>query len=344
MLRWMDGFDHCAANSDTYLKWTSGAGLSTIQTGRNGGKAINTAGTFSYLKKTLDNQQYWYVGFAVYRTSVSGGDVLCSFFDGSNEQISIGFQNNGNSKLAFLTGGVTAKTTTGGETALSVNTWYYVEAKIRITNSVVSGDCQIYLNGSLYTSLATSQSSRNGSTNNYAGTFYLGNNFNFSFASTYIDDFYLCDSQGSTNNGLLGPCYVSTLYPTGAGASTQWTPNSGTNYSRVNNTTNDGDTTYNSTSGTGNRDSYTIGGLSDNPLHIYGAQSVSTSRIDAGETTRTMNNSIRSGGSYSDGTVSGNLTSTYSWITDRWETDPNTSAAWTKSGLSSAEAGIKLVS
>ena len=346
MLRFMDGFDYAATAADVKSKWGAfgGGGTFGLVTGRNGGQALALTGTFSDVGRVFDNQQFWYVGFAVYRTSVASGVNLLTFYDGSNEQISVGFQNNGNSKLAFLIGGVTAKTTTGGETSLSVNTWYYIEVKIKITNSVASGDCSIYVNGSLYTSLATGQSSRNGSTNNYANKVFIGQTQNFSTAQHNFDDVYICDSQGTTNNSLLGPCYVSTLYPTGAGASTQWTPNSGTNYSRVNEATQNGDTTYNSTSGVGNRDSYTIASLSDNPNSIYGIQQSSFVRIDASETTRTVNNSIRSGGSYTDGATSGNLTSTYSWLNNILATDPNTGVAWTKSGLSSAEAGIKLVS
>ena len=106
----------------------------------------------------------------------------------------------------------------------------------------------------------------------------------------------------------------------------------------------DGDTTYVSTSGVGNRDSYTLGTMPDTPKQIFAVHVSSFDRVDAGETTRTMNNSLRIGGVYYDGAPSGNLNATYAPVRSVWENNPATSSYFSRSDVEGMEAGVKLVS
>ena len=53
----------------------------------------------------------------------------------------------------------------------------------------------------------------------------------------YFDDLYVGDTQ-------IGNHHVQTYFPSGAGSNTGWTPDSGSNYARVNETAMDGDTSY----------------------------------------------------------------------------------------------------
>jgi len=46
----------------------------------------------------------------------------------------------------------------------------------------------------------------------------------------FIDDLYVCNDQGSTNNDFLGECYVRTLHPTSDAGPNDGTPSTGTDH------------------------------------------------------------------------------------------------------------------
>ena len=81
-------------------------------------------------------------------------------------------------------------------------------------------------------------------------------------AIPYFDDLYVCDGSGSVNNDFLGDVRVVTVRPNGAGGSTQWTPDSGSNYARVNETISGEDSNYVEDGTSGHEDRYAYGDLS----------------------------------------------------------------------------------
>ena len=87
-----------------------------------------------------------------------------------------------------------------------------------------------------------------------------------------FDDLYVCDSAGSTNNGFLGDCRIDTIYPSGAGNYTQFTPSTGSNYTCVDETA-PNTTDYVDGATVGDRDSYALGNLSAlSSQTVYGVQ------------------------------------------------------------------------
>lgn len=223
--------------------------------------------------------------------------------------------------------------------------WYYIELKSTLKSSTLAGDCKIWLEGTEIFSIASGVdlTTTYGTT---ADTFYLGS---LPTANTNIgiiyDDVYVCDGTGSVNNTQLGDMRVESLLPGGAGTTTQWTPNASTNYSRVNETSQDGDTTYVATSTTGNIDSYAIGNLAITPSSVAGVQVCTVAKKTDGGV-RNTGSVIRSGGTNYDHGSSKPfiLTSGYTTNVDIWELDPNGSIAWTGTSVNALEAGVKLVS
>lgn len=74
-------------------------------------------------------------------------------------------------------------------------------------------------------------------------------------------DIVICDSAGSDHNGFQGDVMVETIRPNGAGNYTDFTPSAGSNYQNVDETTPDGDTTYNSSGTLDHKDSYAMSAL-----------------------------------------------------------------------------------
>lgn len=156
-----------------------------------------------------------------------------------------------------------------------------------------------------------------------------------------IDDLYICDSTGTTNNTFLGDVRVQSMMPNGAGSSTQLTPTgAANNYANVNETPYNS-ATYNASSTAGQRDTYSLSDLVANTTSVIGVQSVAhMQKSDAG--TANAKIALKSGaGVYYDTTQSlGSSTAAY---TQMRETDPATSAAWTVSNANALEAGMEVV-
>lgn len=363
---YVDSFDFYPT-ADISLKWPHSY-LSQItiasaaaRTGNSGLEfTTNSSGLYGYISTPqIMTSTEVIVGFAFYivtmPTSQTQYNVILQFWDNTSyatRGISIVLDNSGHLLFAN-TAGVTGNNWSG--TALTTGTWYYVEVKCKYSSGTAAGDVEIrvdYGSGpTVVNDISAGITTRGGANSGFGGIQLgsaYGNNTTFGNSVTcfYIDDLYVIDATTGVNTTYLGNCTVNCLMPKGAGVSSQFTPNQTghANYTEVDEASFDGDTTYVSTSGVGNRDTYTIQSLPNTPKEIFAVHMSSFDRIDASETTRTMNNSLYINSTYYDGTVSGDLTSTYQAIRTVWENNPATSTQFQVSDISSMEAGVKLVS
>lgn len=164
--------------------------------------------------------------------------------------------------------------------------------------------------------------------------------------------------------GTDGTIYKGTLSglekdPNGAGGVTQWTPLSSTNVSNVDEgfTSTDGDSTYNSSSTTGQIDTFTYAdyGITAPSTPIGGVELLtSLRRTVTGGTTPVMRAVCRIGGvnyftNFIDSILNGvtipgaiqNDTS-YHWHSAVFYTNPATGALWTYTDIDAAEFGYEL--
>ena len=214
-------------------------------------------------------------------------------------------------------------------TALSASTWTYIEIKVTIDNT--AGVVELRFNGSGTPDLnLTSQDTQNGGAA-YADAIRIhGSNINVDWDDMYID----------TAN-FQGDCYVATLSPDGAGASTQFTPSTGSNWQNVDELPADGDTTYNASSTAAHKDRFTHSNLPANADTVAGVQVSSRARkTDAG--TRELRNVAYDGTTEGDGTLSHALALTYAWYQTMFEDHPTSAAAWSVSEVNSGEFGYKV--
>jgi hypothetical protein len=132
---------------------------------------------------------------------------------------------------------------------------------------------------------------------------------------------------------------VYSLSPTGAGSSTQWTPDTGSNYARVNEVPYSA-ANYVQSATTGQRDTYVMADLPGSVGIIMAVQNnMIAKRTDASAIS--VKPAIKSGASVYYG-ASAALTPNDTTVSDIRTTDPNTSAAWTAGGVNALEGGFEV--
>ncbi len=333
----MDGFDHYTSYTADQTKWDPTSGASGVSAGRFGGNCINT--TLILTSTQLFNQPTRVLGFAMNLQSRPGGSnqtggyQWISFFDGFTEQVRFGIDND----LSLWVTRDPANTNVSlGHKAgaqFSLLNWVYVE--IKLTVHPTAGAFDVHINGASIFSASNINTQASG--NAYSNGLSINQ-----ATSASIDDLYLLNSLGSANNSFLGDCQILTSLPSSDGSNTGLTPKSGTtHYTQVNETDPDGDTTYNASSAVGATDTYHFATISPGAgAAIAGIQTVLDARKDS-TGTRAIAGATKSGSSTTAGTNQP-LNAGYLMYRQIQETDPNTSAAWTASGVNAAEFGARI--
>jgi hypothetical protein len=115
-----------------------------------------------------------------------------------------------------------------------------------------------------------------------------------------------------------------------------------TNYTELYEVPPGGDLSYVTSSTVGAEDRYNFASLSSTPANIAGVKvSALLRKTDVGARTITLQ--LKSGSTEVTGSSQSPATS-YAYFSAYQDTDPNTSAAWTASGVNSLSAGTKVAS
>lgn len=348
-LEFMDGFDHYSGSTNTPRKWdtTSRSAFGAWPdraTGRFGGSSAAFGVGFNLSSLPLTQGQLSAVatrtvGFALYPDTGPNpwntpGQLIFQFMDGTNEQVSLRTDGSG-LNIQISRNGTTLATSTP---ALIPNSWCYVEFQVTIGSSSGAYTLKVWGGASPGTWLTATgvntQATANATTN---GVCWINSN-----NSPYrLDDVYILNSSGTTNNTFIGESKISTFLPNGDGASSQWTPSTGTtHYTLVDESDPNDDTDYNASLTSGQIDLYTYPPATITGA-VIGVQVVMTARKDD-VGARQIAEQCRSGGTnYSGATKT--LASTYSMYREIREVDPATSVAWTQTGLNAAQFGAKII-
>lgn len=334
-LLFMDGFD--ADDAGVLGKWSAVSGLSNSTITRFGyGRSLKCNTDASYLRKIIAASARVIVGGAIYPEAirVPVGSAIVFYGDaGITAHLSLRINADGTLKLCLGDGGTTLATSTA---TVSNARWRYLEMSGTIADS--GGRAIVKLDG--VTVIDFTGDTKNGGTNTTIDTVKFGASNNNSNAPITWDDVYICDDTGLTNNTFLGDVRVQTLLPTGAGASTQFTPSVGFNWDNVNDAPYVS-TTYNSDSVSGHRDTYAMGDLLSGTGTIFGVQDVILAlKSDAGAAS--IKAALKSGATvYYDATI--NLGTSLAGSSAIREVDPATSAAWTPTNVNALEFGAEVV-
>lgn len=272
------------------------------------------------------------VGFALKWSNTGLGGTVCEFR--SSTTIHVRLQMDGAGHIQATNSSGTPYTGGTGAMLLTSGVWYYIEAKVFVHDT--TGTVEVKINEVSQFSL-TGLDTRNG-TPTTIDNLRIGNT---GTATAAYDDLYILDTSGSApTNDFLGDCRVQAIFPSTAGNSAQWTPLSSTNVSNVDETTPDGDTSYNSSSTANQIDSFNYTDLTPSSATVYGVQYCLYARKDdAG--TRTIAPLARIGSTDYPSATTHNLSTSYAYYLQIHEQSPATSSAWTVSEINGAEFGYK---
>lgn len=332
-LLFMDGFDV----GDVAQKWdVGGTTPSTSSTTRfSTGKSISLPdnGSASVLTKSVTASSTMIVGFAFYSAGAGGNASPVFFYGDSGATSHVNLRHTITTLQLYRGDGTLLATSPAG--VIATNQWLYIEMSATIADS--GGRVIVKANG--VTVIDFTGDTKNGGTNTTIDTVVLSHG-NAGANNFLFDDLYICNTAGSVNNTFLGDVRVQTLVPTGAGASTQFTPSVGSNWDNVNDlplVT----TTYNSDATSGHRDTYAMGDLISGTGTIFGIQDVLVAlKTDAGAAS--LKAALKSGGTvYYD--IAQSLGTSLGESPVIRETDPATSAAWTATNVNALEFGAEVV-
>lgn len=322
-LIWMDGFDYYSTTIPFNTRYPT-TGFPTFGVaGRFGGLCLRTPQNVSISVPAGDT---FCVGFAIRAGSLSSLDQPIVTFRSSVSLNQAILSNNSSGNLKFWRGNMSAQLGSASGHAFSGTDWHYVE--VVFTRNASAGAAQVFIDGVLVIDLSA--------VNTGSASIDIINILPGGSQSCDLDDLYITDTAVR-----VGERRIETLVPT-SDASTQWTPDTGTdNFARVDETQSDGDTSYVSTTTPGSADLYGIGSLSETPATIDAVQVTNIARkTDANS--HTMRGNIKSGATVGNGTAKA-VPSSYGILADIFELDPDGSVAWDAAAVNAAQIGPELV-
>lgn len=354
VVRFMEGFEGFENNAtllEMYPNGTTTQVGDTTDTPYGIGRAASSA-------QDADNYiEFDEIGAAA-ATLIFGFDMYCVQFETVSSENSILFQVMDGSTVhgeLRASSGATADSATlryvrgdgtelgSASVSISSNTWYNISLKLTIDDSAGAVDLEIDETNVLSLS---SVDTRNGGNASMDGCrLYWG--LNDAGDALIFDNFYVLDTTGSSSNDFLGSCQIEHLTPN-SDASVQWSRSTGsTNESVVDDSFALNETDYVETSTVGHKDLYGFGSLSGLAgVSTINAVSVGINAFNTNAATpRTIKTVLKSGTteeSGSDYTLPSNTNQIE--INSVWNTDPDTSAAWTESGVNALEMGMEFVS
>jgi hypothetical protein len=219
--------------------------------------------------------------------------------------------------------------------------WHTVEVRWQITSTTV-GTVEVWIDGTRWLNLTGVDNTVQ--PNAYVQAVvvsadYYSTAFPAGFYVAY-DDLAINNTAGSINNGQVGDGRVVLLKPNGAGSNTALTrggTDSGANWSQVDELP-PSMTDYVYSATVGARDTYV---LEDVPAGTWAVNAVEVlayaQNSDAGA--GSLGLTVKSGATTNEGTAQP-LTTSAAYVRQLYETDPNTSAAWTVANVNALEAGI----
>jgi hypothetical protein len=228
--------------------------------------------------------------------------------------------------------------------------WVEIRAKWSIADS--GGTMEVFVDGTSTGWINYTGDTRNGSTADW----YYCQFFGHGGSDSHIDDVMLFDSDTSDAGNNLTDCAVypqpriaSLLPEAGNGANATWTRSTGADGGvLVNEVAPNGDTNYNTSSTTGQKDTYTLPSIGN--VTVWGTTLLLQVRKTAGGAV-TSRPIYRSGGtdyfgaSFSPTTNYGGtngVAGTLAYLSHCY--DPATGVQWTTSGINALEVGIEYTS
>lgn len=353
-LRFMDGFDGYQTSDYQPMAVEMARNYTSVYTdytirayaGRYTGKSVQflCSKDNGYVTKAISSSgvSRFIIGFNAKMTSVSGIGYGCLWIGPSNASNTIyGWANKG--ITIDYTGAVRYHSYSGVSAgamewgSLSTSTWKHIEVVCPITASV-SNPAQMYIDGVLVASntnvaasIGWNETLRIGSAHSYHAY----------SSSVVIDDLYVLDDTGSTNNSRLSTTTyvprIETLVPTSDVANDFTLTGVASAYTALDNIPLNS-SHYMTSSTTGHKVRCGVGDLTNiNNIRAVQFAGVCSNSTAANNDWKFLMNNTEVG---STNTVTDILLNSTPRKIELFETNPLTSLAWTVSDINSAEIGI----
>lgn len=336
-LKWVEGFEsYSNLISFVQFRYASFIGpSSTFQPGRAVGNCLNFNGT-SLITPNLGNQGTYYVGFAFRNVNLGTSNVNMSVLelrDLTTSQITVTF--NPNTKVFSVFRGATLLGT--GTFALTTGSWYYIEIGVLVDSAVGTVTFKVNTVNDVTFGPGNTQVTANA----YANTIAWRGPAVIGLGGAYqIDDIYILDSTGATNNTFLGDMKVEGVQVIESGFQATWGVNvPGTPNFQAVQVLNDGLYTLSNT--VGQKDTFECSNLNKITSDVRGVSAVYWTR-NTDSTTHSINSVVRQTGTDYNGTAFTVNDTAFKAYQTIWEQDPATVAAWTVAGVGTAEFGYRL--
>jgi hypothetical protein len=357
-LLFVDGFDtfgtsNGAAPVGLLQKWSSLAGANhssdTVITGRfNDGMALrpgSNATTFNHTNVPDFAATVTLVAGLAFRipSLPTSGQFRELFGTGSGGSagttVEVGIAVNDSGGLRVWRGSTGTSLGESSTGLIEANKWYYLELKVASNNSTGSFEARLDGVNVVSASGIDTLNSANPNTIRLFGRTTASGQTIF----PEYDDFYCLDTSGSPAD-FLGPRHIYTIFPSAAGDSTQFTPNTGSNFQAVDDNGHDGNTTYIESNVENNKDLYQFGDLAGvvtdiTAAAVYGiVTKTDVSAFDFIGVAKSNGDEADAAGDLVNPSSAG----TYEAAAGFFLTDPDTAAAWTQSGINAAQFGLKV--
>jgi hypothetical protein len=228
-------------------------------------------------------------------------------------------------------------------TSFRLNQWYRLEVKYKVATTSTDGAITVHLDGVEIIN-ATGINTKSG-TQTLAQIALSG--LSPSSSTVLIDDLIVWNDLGTANNTWLGDVRIDELLPSSNGTAQDWTPNTGNAWDAVNDTpvAPDDDTTFIVSTTPGQRSRFATTSVATTPAapaSINAMRVCSRAKKSDALNTKTYKNYVHSGATDADATTAVDPGNTAYKVVlgDVRENDPDTSAAWTVSGVNAAEVGV----
>jgi hypothetical protein len=305
--------------------------INSIVAGRVAGNAIRLMGgtiiTPDVITKNVTLGTEFTRHIAVYLEANTGSDfVIMEFFEGAVTHVQVCLVS-GTRMVRIKRNGTTVVT---GTHAVPIATWCQLNVHIKVGDAA-AGACHVSVDGVADIS-DTAGDYKNGGTG-AIDTYKL---YGSSGQAVRYDDLHTWSGNDDKGNSrVLG------RLPTADGNYHAWGVLTGTDhYAMVDDSAPDGDTTYNYSGTTGQRDSFVMGasGLPSTATILAVGVTAVARKLDVGA--RLLNLFLRVAGSDYHDAVDQNPAFSYSGLQAFWATNP-AGGAWTVAAADAAEAGVR---
>lgn len=322
-------FEHAARETNTALSnWFASSDMAVRADGTGPFTYGRAMFTFSTVRNLPTNYTTLWANFHFNQFGAAGNTKIFAFRDAGTVQVAVCL---GTNNQVFVQVGTTTVASSANN-VWAVGAWYFLQVRASIANA--GGNIQVWLQGQKIIDF-TGDTQQTG--NNYCNQWEMSRTNN----NTDLANLIVYDETGAAPNARTPETRIFADLPTGAGATTGWTPSAGSNFQCVDEQPNDGDTTYVSAAAAVTDDLYGYPGATvPGAAIVYAvAAELDARKDDAG--TNDLDALIRSGGTtYAHGSTFG-LTSTYQRFRTIWATDPATGAAWTVANANAAQVGVR---